>query len=109
MHDIEAAQNGGKNHEVLVDIHDELVVVWNTVEGMTLDRDAFVKATGKKVFFIDAWYVDDIAKALATGRPDAAEMYPTLHQAAVAFQLATYAELGDGSHPLLIIDTAQAA
>lgn len=109
MHDIEAAQNGGKNHEVLVDIHDELVVVWNTVEGMTLDRDAFVKATGKKVFFIDAWYVDDIAKALATGRPDAVEIYPALHQAAVAFQLATYAELGDGSHPLLTIDTAQIA
>lgn len=109
MHDIEAAQNEGKNHEVLVDIHDELAVVWNKVRGMTLDRDSSVKVTGKRVFFIDAWYVDDIAKALATGRPDAVEMYPALHQAAVAFQLATYAELGDGSHPLLTIDTAQIA
>jgi hypothetical protein len=103
MHDIETAQNEGKNQEILVDIHDEGAVVWNTVKGMTLDRDAFVKATGKKVFFIDAWYIDDIVKALAAGRPDAVEMYPALLQAATAFQIATYAELCDGSHPLLTI------
>jgi hypothetical protein len=76
--------------------HAEMGVLFNYVEGTTLDRDAFVAATGKQLFVVDMWYIDKLANALASG-PDAAAQAAQLKQAMVAYQVATYLTLCDGS------------
>ena len=102
MLDIEAAQAEGTNEEVLVGAHEEVAVVWNWVKGTTVDRDSLIRELGKEVFVIDAWYIQDVAKAMASGRPDATTIYPLLERAAFEYQIATYAELCDGSHPVIV-------
>lgn len=111
MLDFEQAQNEGKNEEILEGNHKEVAVVWNGVEGTTVDRDALSRELGKDVFVIDAWYIKKIAKAMAIGRPDAEEVYPHLERAMFEYQVATYAELCDGSHPVIVLrgETLQVA
>jgi len=106
MLEVVRAQNGGKNTEVLEGSHEELVIVWNKVRGYTIDRDELIRQSGKEVFIIDAWYIEDIAKAMAIDHLDASEMYKKVLRAAVEYQLATYGELGDGSHPVLVLESA---
>lgn len=89
--------------EVLTGQHGELMVVFNYVEGTTVDRDALVRETGKQVFVVDMWYIEKLAGTLAAGRPDATDMKAQLYHAMVAFQIATYLALCDGTHrPALI-------
>lgn len=76
--------------------HAEMGVLFNYVEGTTLDRDRFVADTGKQIFVVDMWYIDKLANALASG-PDAAVQAAQLKQAMVAYQVATYLTLCDGS------------
>lgn len=82
--------------------HTELAVVFNYVEGYTIDRDAFFAKTGKELFVIDMPYIDKIARALAGG-PDAEAQYEKLRHAAVEYQLGTYLTLCDGSQAPIII------
>lgn len=98
-----ATRGAERNVEVLEGAHAELVVVFNYARGYTIDRDAFVRDTGKQVFVVDMWYIDDIAHAMAYGRPDAPEMYERLRHAMVAFQAATYPQLCNGTHRPVII------
>lgn len=105
MFTAETALDNGANCEVLTGTHEELAVVFNTVHGTTLDRDVFVAETGKQVFWIDLWAIDELATKLTLGRPDATEMKPRLLGAMIAFQVATYNELGDGSHPVMVAST----
>ncbi len=76
--------------------HAEVGVLFNYVEGTTLDRDAFVRETGKQLFVVDMWYIDKLADALASG-PDMVAQRALLKQAMVAYQVATYLTLCDGS------------
>jgi hypothetical protein len=76
--------------------HNELAVVFNDVENTTVDRDALFAATGKQVFDVDVWYLRKLAKAMASG-PDAVAQEERLLNAMVAYQVATYLTLCDGS------------
>jgi hypothetical protein len=97
---------GGRNVEILEGDHAEVAVVFDYVEGMTVDRDALVAETGKQVFAVDMWYVDKLARALSAGRSDAQSMYQKLKHALVAVQIGTYLQLADGSHRPIILTTA---
>lgn len=100
----------GKNVEVLQGKHEEMLVVFNFVRDTTVDRDALVAATGKQVFVVDMWYIDDLAHAMADGRPDGEEMFAKLQHAMVAFQVSTYLTLCDGSHrPVILQNQPQEA
>lgn len=106
MLDAESDQSCDRNAEVLGGEHEEVLVFINDIEGTTVDRDKLIEETGKQVFVIDAWYIKKIARAMTTGRPDSDEMYPRVLRAAIAYQFAVYAELGDGSHPVLMAQAA---
>lgn len=95
--------------EVLTGEHAEQLVVFNYVEGKTVDRDALVTRTGKQVFVIDMWYLDKLATAMATGRPDAVAMRSKLLHAMTAFQVATYLTLCDGTHRPVIMKPEETA
>lgn len=89
--------------EVLAGEHAETLVVFNYVEGKTVDRDAVVKETGKQVFVVDMWYLDKLATVMSAGRPDAVEMRSKLQHAMTAFQVGTYLTLCDGTHRPVIL------
>jgi len=76
--------------------HKEMAVVFNYVENTTMDRDALVEETGQQVFVVDMWYIQKLAKAVATG-PNAVVQEQQLLQAMVAYQVGTYLTLCDGS------------
>lgn len=100
------AKSHDENVEVLEGDHAEVLVVFNYIPETTVDRDALVNETGKQVFTVDMWYVDKLARVLAQGRPDAPEMFEKLQHAMVAFQVATYLTLCDGTHcPVLLKQT----
>jgi hypothetical protein len=82
--------------------HAELAVVFNFIDATTVDRDGLVDATGEQVFVVDMWYIDKLAKVLATG-PDAESQYKQLKHAMVAYQAATYITLCDGSQRPIIL------
>lgn len=84
------------NIEILSGQHAELAVVFNLVENTTLDRDAFVRDTGKQVFVVDMWYLDKLAKAMARG-PEMVNQQKLLKHAMVAYQVGTYLTLCNGS------------
>lgn len=90
------AQQKGCGTEVLVGSHAEKLVVFNYVHDMTVDRDAFVTDTGEQVFVVDVWYIDKLARALVAGRPDA-DMQAKIRHAMVAYQVATYLVLCNGT------------
>jgi hypothetical protein len=85
-----------KNVEILEDMHDEGLVVINNVPDTTFDRDGFLAATGRRAFKIDVWYIDKMARAMASG-PEASTQYEQLRHAMVAYQVGTYLTLCDGS------------
>lgn len=101
--DIVAAPKAGKNVEVLQGKHAEVFPVFNYIKNTTVDRDRLVEETGKQVFVIDMWYIDELAHAMAAGRPDAEEMYSKLRHAMTAFQVSTYLTLCDGTHRPVIL------
>lgn len=111
MYELEHAQSEGRSMEILAGSHEESVVVLNWVRGTTIDRDALYTETGKEAFVIDMWYLQDIARAMTDGRPDAEEMFQAVYSNMVEYQLAVYAELCDGSHPVIMFkgDYAPAA
>lgn len=82
--------------------HLEIAVIWNNIENTTFNRDKFTEETGEQAFKVDAWYIDKLAKALATG-PNAVDQYKQLKHAMVAYQVATYLTLCDGSQRLIIV------
>lgn len=105
--ELTAGVSDGKNVEILDGSHGELLVVFNFVDNTTLDRDALVKETGDQVFVVDMWYLDKLAQALAAGRPDAEEMYGKLKHQMVAYQIATYLALCDGTQrPVILTEPA---
>ena len=92
----------GNAIEILEGKHEEVAVVFNFRDGTTVDRDSFVKDTGEQVFVVDVWYIEKLAKALATG-PDAVEQYKRLKHAMVAYQASTYLTLCDGSQRPIVV------
>lgn len=84
--------------------HKESFVVFNYVENTTVDRDTLVLETGKQVFDVDVWYLEKLANAMAPA-DDAEAVSRQLH-AMVAYQVATYLTLCDGSQRPLIITPA---
>lgn len=109
--DVLLGEEGGNAEgvEVLDGQHGEILVVFNYVEGTTVDRDRLVQETGKQVFVVDMWYIKKLAAAMAAGRPDAEEMSVKLEHAMVAFQVATYPALCDGTHRPVILKPQEAA
>jgi hypothetical protein len=93
----------GQNVEVLEGDHGEVAVIFNYVEGTTVDRDALVAESGKQVFAVDMWYIDKLARALSSGRADEPDMYQQLKHAMVAVQIGTYLQLADGSHRPIVL------
>ena len=65
-----------------------------------------MEETGNQVFVVDMWYIDKLARALAAGRPDAVEMYSKLKHHMVAYQVATYLALCDGTQRPAILTTS---
>lgn len=98
-----AARYEGNHGEVLDGAHNESVVVFNTIKNTTIDRDAFVTETGKQVFVVDLWYIEDIADALTFGRVYASEKKQALVETMIAFQIETYNQLCDGSHRPVVL------
>lgn len=82
--------------------HAELAVVFNDVENTTVDRDRLVRETGKQVFDVDLWYLRKLAKVMAVG-PNAETQERQLLHAMVAYQIATYLTLCDGSQRPIFI------
>ncbi|MBL8122037.1 hypothetical protein JNM87_04795 [Candidatus Saccharibacteria bacterium] len=99
-------EEGRGSVEILEGTHAEVAVVVNTVPNTTVDRDEFVRRTGKQVFVVDVWYVKAIAHALVAGRPDAEKLYSQALYAGFAYQLAVYAQLCNGSHSVLQVTEA---
>jgi hypothetical protein len=93
------------NVEVLEKSHEEALVVFNYVEGTTIDRDALVEATGRQVFCVDMWYINKLARALASG-PDPDEQYVRLQHAMTAYQIGTYLSLCDGTQRAVLLNAA---
>ena len=85
--------------------HREMMVVFNYEENTTIDRDAYFKATGKQVFVVDVWYLRKLANYMATGT-EAETQASDLYHAMLAYQLATYVTLCDGSHRAAILTAA---
>ncbi len=100
--DVVSSYNNGDHSEILEGVHDEALVLVNKVRNTTIDRDAFVTETGRQIFVIDQWYIEDIADALVYGNPDDDAKRVELIDAMVAFQIATYKQLCDGSHRTVI-------
>lgn len=93
---------GAGEVEVLDGQHNEVAVVFNYREGYTIDRDSFVNESGMQVFFIDVWYLQKLADALARG-PNAEKQYEELLSAMIDYQVATYLTLCDGTHPVVTV------
>jgi hypothetical protein len=81
--------------------HREGVVLFNYKANTTVDRDGYTRETGEQLFVVDVWYIDKLAKALAGG-PDAVVQYQKLKQAMIAYQVATYLTLCDGSQRVML-------
>jgi hypothetical protein len=96
--DLVSSYSNGNHGEILEGVHDEALVLFNKIKNTTIDRDAFVTETGKQVFVIDLWYIEEIAEALVYGSPDAETKKSKLVDTMIAFQVATYKMLCDGSH-----------
>lgn len=86
--------------EVLEGAHREVAVVFNFIEGTTIDRDAFIAETDKQIFVVDVWYLQKIAAALA-GQDEA--LRTRMVHAMVSYQAATYLTLCDGSQRPIVI------
>ncbi|MDL2342130.1 MAG: hypothetical protein QFB87_03580 [Patescibacteria group bacterium] len=84
------------NIEILKGAHAEVAVVFNFLPDTTVDRDAFVADTGEQVFVVDMWYINKLAKAMARG-PEMVAQEQQLKHAMVAYQVATYLTLCNGS------------
>lgn len=106
--DVIGMQDSGKSIEVLkaddtpTQGHREAAVVVIYKEDVTLDRDAFTEQTGEQVFVINMPYIKKMANALAGG-PHATQQSSELQHAMVAYQVATYLELCDGSQHLITV------
>lgn len=102
---------GAENVENLHDDHEgvhghrEQQVIFNFVPGTTIDRDAYAGATGKQAFVVDAWYIKELANRLATGINADAQARAMEH-AMIAYQVATYLTLCDGSHRAAVLRPA---
>lgn len=103
---------GENNVETLVDDgegvhgHTEWIAYFNYQKDTTIDKDAYFKATGKKLFVVDMWYIKELADAMAEGI-DAEQQAADMYQAMVAFQLGTYITLCDGKHRAVIAQDEQ--
>lgn len=76
--------------------HAECAVVFNYVDGMTVDRDVLVAETGSQIFVVDMWFIDKMARVMAAEEQNERH-YQVLKHAMVAYQVGTYLTLCDGS------------
>ncbi|MDQ3064798.1 MAG: hypothetical protein M3Q36_00830 [bacterium] len=83
--------------------HKEQLVIFNFKQNSTIDRDAFVKATGKQIFVVDVWYIKELANRLSVGA-DSDSQSKIMYHAMMAYQAATYITLCNGSHRAVVIN-----
>lgn len=82
--------------------HTERKALFSYIENATFDQDKYYDHTketeseGREIFDIDVWHIRDIANKLANS-PDETQA-SNIFTAGVAFQIATYLGLCDGSH-----------
>lgn len=95
--------SSGKSVEILRGDHTEIIVIFNFIKDTTLDRYKFLSKSNIKAFVVDMWYIDKIAFAMAATRPNSIEMFSKLKHAMVAFQIATYLTLCDGTQRPVIL------
>lgn len=95
--------SSGNSVEILRGDHSEVVIIFNFIKDTTLDRYRFLSKSNVKAFVIDMWYIDKIAFAMAATRPKSIEMFSQLKHAMVAFQIATYLTLCDGTQRPIIL------
>jgi hypothetical protein len=87
--------------------HTEKAVLFNFKDRSTFNQDKFFDHTlesdgvGSEIFDVDVWYIRDIADVLANS-PDE-QQAGRLFASGVAFQIATYLGLCDGSHRAFFI------
>ncbi|PKL30870.1 hypothetical protein CVV43_05020 [Candidatus Saccharibacteria bacterium HGW-Saccharibacteria-1] len=93
----------GKNVEILQGSHAEVFVIFNFIKDVTLDRFAFSSKTDIQAFVIDMWYINKLAHAMASVSKDQAEMFSKLKHAMIAFQIAAYLTLCDGTQRPIIL------
>lgn len=82
--------------------HHEVEIFVNDIEGFTLDRDGFAKASGKTVFFINLWRLRQIANAMASG-PDAETQQGAILDGLLDYQFSTLDGVCDKSMPLSVL------
>jgi len=83
--------------------HTERKVLFNFKENTTFDQDGYFDSTkvkdgvGREIFDVDVWHIRDIANKLAVHQ-NAGASAESLFAGGIAFQIATYLGLCDGSH-----------
>jgi len=95
--------SSGKSVEISRGSNTEVIIIFNFVKDTTLDRYKFLSKANVKAFVVDMWYIDKIANAMAASRPNSIEVFNKLKHAMVAFQLATYLTLCDGTQRPVIL------
>lgn len=101
--DLASKTAGGKNVEILQGSHSEVFIIFNFIKDVTLDRFAFSSKTDIQAFVIDMWYIDKLAYAMASISNNQTEMFSRLKHAMIAFQIATYLTLCDGTQRPIIL------
>lgn len=92
-----------KSEENATHGHAESVVIFNDIENTTLDRDALFES-GKQAFDVDVWYLRKIAKTFAEKLDRHDINSDMILDAMIAYQLATYLVLCDGTQrPIFIM------
>lgn len=95
--------SSGKSVEILRGEHAEVIVIFNFIKDTTLDRYKYLTKSNIKAFVVDVWYIDKIAFAMAAIYPNSTEMFSRLKHAMLAFQIATYLTLCDGTQRPVIL------
>jgi len=97
--------SSGKCVEISRGSNTEVIIIFNFVKDTALDRYKYLSKAGVQAFVVDMWYIDKIANAMAASRPNSIEVFNKLKHAMVAFQLATYLTLCDGTQrPVILTD-----
>jgi len=83
--------------------HTERKVLFNFKENTTFDQDGYFDSTkekdgeGREIFDVDVWHIRDIANKLSE-HENAGTSAESLFAGGIAFQIATYLGLCDGTH-----------
>jgi hypothetical protein len=85
--------------------HREAGIIVSDIPGYDLDRDRFIEATGKNVFFVNISRLRLIARVMAFG-PNAEDQEKQLLDALISYQFATLASVCDKTMPVAMLKSA---